>query len=245
MTWVRRLLLPTVLVAAVAVAGSFGRVAGGVAVAAGLAFLAGVFVLLPRRAHAAFERGDHGRAELYYRILRAFVAAAPARGAIDVSLAGCRLARSDWRGALAELERVEPAALGVAARAAWHNNRAYALARGEGEGPERLAALASVDEAIRLRPDLAGFRHTRGVVLLALGRLEDAIAELDEVWHQVATGDAPPLLEAERCFDLGLAWTRKGEPDYARDYFHRALLVAPTSPWAASARAALERAGRA
>jgi tetratricopeptide (TPR) repeat protein len=232
----RRLILPAVLGAAVYVANLSGRLAGGLAVAGALALLAVIFILLPRLAHAAFERGDFDRAGLYYRTTRAFVANPASRGAIDVSLAGCRLARKDFAGALAALGRVEPDVLGTAARAAWFNNRAYALARGSGDCG---AALTSVDEAIALRPDVAGFRHTRGVVLLALGRLDDAIAELDEVWQSVATEDAPPLLEAERCYDLGRAWQQKGEPDYARDYFQRAQAVAPRSHWAVEARAVI------
>jgi tetratricopeptide (TPR) repeat protein len=201
-----------------------------------------LFIVLPRMAHAAFERGRFARAEVLYRVVRFFVAKPASRGAIDVSLAGCRLARADWPGALEDLADVAPADLGPAARAAWYNNRAYALARGPalGSGPAPgPEALAAVEEALRLRPDVAGFRHTRGVVLLALGRVDDAIVELDGVWLDLAEAGAPPLLEAERCHDLGVAWSRKGEAEYARDYFQRAVSVAPSSPWAARAAAAL------
>jgi hypothetical protein len=238
--WARRLLLPAFLAVAVYAASQAGRVAGAAAFAGALLLYVIVFVVLPRLAHAAFERGAFPRAELFYRVTRFFVASPAARGAIDVSLAGCRLARADFAGALHELERVVPKALGVAARAAWNNNRAYALARGGRGDP---VALSSIDEAVRLRPDIAGFRHTRGVVLLSLGRVDDAIAELDEVWHQVVAGgvstDVPALLEAERCYDLGVAWSRKGERDYARDYFTRAQAAAPGSDWAHRAAAAL------
>jgi hypothetical protein len=238
--WARRLLLPAFLAAVVYAASQAGRVFGVAAFAAALLLYVAIFVVLPRLAHGAFERGAFARAELYYRLTRFFVASPAARGAIDVSLAGCRLARADFAGALVELGRVTPSALGVAARAAWNNNRAYALARGGRGDP---VALSSIDEAVRLRPDIAGFRHTRGVVLLALGRVDDAIAELDEVWHQVVAGgvstDVPALLEAERCYDLGVAWTKKGERDYARDYFTRAQAAAPGSDWALRAAEAL------
>ena len=43
------------------------------------------------------------------------------------------------------------------------------------------------------------------------------------------------FLEAERCYDLGMAWRHKGEGDYARDYFERAQRAAPESRWAARA----------
>jgi tetratricopeptide (TPR) repeat protein len=241
--WARRLILPAFLAVAVYAASQAGRLAGAAALAGALLLYVVIFVVLPRLAHGAFERGAFARAELYYRLTRFFVASPAARGAIDVSLAGCRLARADFPGALAELDRVVPTALGVAARAAWNNNRAYALARGGRGDRLELAALSSIDEAVRLRPDIAGFRHTRGVVLLSLGRVDDAIAELDEVWHQVVAGgasaDVPALLEAERCYDLGVAWTKKGERDYARDYFTRAQAAAPGSDWAAKAAEAL------
>jgi tetratricopeptide (TPR) repeat protein len=215
-----------------------GRLATIIAIIVAVGIFTIIFVIFPRLAHAAFERGDFGRAELYYRLVRFFVSAPESRGAIDVSLAGCRLARADWQGALTDLSDVEPEALGPTARAAWYNNRAYALARG-GAGPSD--ALAAIDEAVRLRPDVAGFRHTRGVALLALGRTDEAIAELDAVWQELAGegAGAPSLLEAERCYDLGTAWARKGEKDYAKDYFLRAVQIAPRSDWGARAQAEL------
>src|SRR5689334_14966033 len=161
-TWARRLVVPGVSALLIYLASLHSRPAALLVAAAALLFVFLIYVLFPRLAHAAFERGDFGRAETYYRLTRTFIAAPAVRGAIDVSLAGCRLARGDFSGALTELDRVAPAALAVAARAAWHNNRAYALARGGGDA----AALHDIDEAVRLRPDIAGFRHTRGVVLL-------------------------------------------------------------------------------
>jgi tetratricopeptide (TPR) repeat protein len=232
----RRLILPVLLVAMVYGASLRGRLATVLAVLVAFVVLSLVFIVFPRLAHAAFERGEFARAELYYRMTRFFVTNLESRGAIDVSLAGCRLARADWTGALVDLGDVEPEDLGPAARAAWYNNRAYALARGDTDAAE---ALLAIDEAVRLRPDIAGFRHTRGVVLLALGRTDDAIAELDAVWQAVAGDGAPPLLEAERCYDLGRAWSKKGEKEYARDYFVRAASISPRSGWGLKAQAAL------
>jgi tetratricopeptide (TPR) repeat protein len=200
---------------------------------------AGVYLVVPRLAHRAFEHGEYRRAALLYRIARRFAIRAETRGAYDVSLAGCLLARSDWDGALEELDRIDALVLGASARAAWLNNRAYAHARASAN-PSK--ALAEADEAVKLRPDVPGFRHTRAVALLALGRLDDAIVELEDVWNQLEE-EAPPLLEAERCYDLGLAWRKKGEQDYARDYFQRAQTVAPGSSWAE--RAARESGGEA
>ena len=158
-----------------------------------------------------------------------------------MSLAGCRLARADFAGALMELDHVVPAALGVAARAAWNNNRAYALARGGRGDP---VALSSIRRGGAAAPRTSPASATPAAwSLLALGRIDDAIAELDEVWHQVVAGgvstDVPALLEAERCYDLGVAWSKKGERDYARDYFTRAQAAAPGSDWATKAAEAL------
>lgn len=207
-----------------------GRAGVGIALLAWLVLLGILFVMLPRAAHRAFEQGRFERARILYTIVRATVVDRDARGAIDVSLGGCWLARGDWDGALAHLGRIQPEQLAVSARAALWNNRAYAHARGLKDGP---AALKAIDEAIRLRPDVAGFRHTRGLALLHMGRLEEAIAELEAVWQ--VTGEEEPLLEAERCFDLGVAWMQKGEREYARDYFRRARMIAPASPWATRA----------
>lgn len=232
----RRLILPVLLTAMVYGASLRGRLSMVLALLVAFGVLALVFIVFPRLAHGAFERGEFGRAELYYRLTRFFVANLESRGAIDVSLAGCRLARADWTGALQDLGDVEPEELGPPARAAWYNNRAYALARG---GADAAGALVAIDEAVRLRPDIAGFRHTRGVVLLELDRVDDAIAELDAVWQAVAGDGAPPLLEAERCYDLGRAWSKKGEKEYAKDYFKRAASIAPGSGWGMKAQAAL------
>jgi tetratricopeptide (TPR) repeat protein len=235
--------LRVVVVAAVAiglisVAAQFGRWLG-LAVAA-LVFGVGLALAwLPRGAHRAFRAGEVRRARMAYRVLRSVMFDRWARAAVDVSLAACDIAREEYARALAALERVDPAHLAEPVRAAWLNNRAYALARLR-EQPEQ--ALSYVTEAIDLRPQVAGFRHTRGIALLSAGRVDEAIRELDAVWRSQRPEDESPLLEAERCYDLGMAWMGRGEADYAADYFERATRAAPASAWAQ--RAALELARR-
>ena len=73
----------------------------------------------------------------------------------------------------------------------------------------------------------------------ALTIAEEKGLDLDAVWRRQESNDAQPLLEAERCYDLGLAWIRKGERDYAADYFDRARRAAPDSVWASRALAEL------
>jgi len=219
--------------------------AGGRAafVAAVVLFLSAglLLVVLPRSAHRAFRRGAFTRAALLYGLLAHIRIDREARAALRLSVAACMLGRERHRDGLALLDRIDPAALAESARAAWHNNRAYALARSGGDPAQ---ALVDSDAAIALRPDLSGFRHTRGLVLLGLGRLDEAIRELDSVWQRSGGDETPPLLEAERCYDIGLAWSQKGEREYASDYFERALRAAPASPWAARAAKRLQPSDR-
>ena len=220
------------LYGAAATFGPVGAALAGVGlfVATGL-----VLVILPRTAHRGFRRGAFRRAGLTYRLLGRLRLDREVRSSLEVSVAACLLGRERYRDGLAVLARIEQAALGESARAAWLNNRAYALARSGGDGAQ---ALADIEEAIALRPDLSGFRHTRGLALLAVNRIDEAIRELDAVWRE-SGADTSPLLESERCYDLGLAWRRKGERDYAADYFDRARRAAPDSIWASRALAEL------
>lgn len=224
------------LIGATYVAAGVSRFATSMTVIAGLALIGAVAVWLPRAAHKAFVRGDHARAALWYQVLRALSLDGEARASIAVSLAACDLGRERYDRALARLGRVDTDALSEATECALLNNRAYALARSGGDAG---AALVASERAVALRPHVPGFRHTRGLALLALGRVDDAIRELDAVWDALDGDDPPPLLEAERCCDLAAAWARKGERDYARDYLERAQRAAPASPWAARAAAEL------
>lgn len=183
-------------------------------------------VLLPRMAHAAFRAGETARARRRYRVLG--LVSPAARDAARVSVAGCHLVDRDYGRAQRALLAIDGDQLPGLLRAAWLNNRAYAIARGgTGDGGD---ALGLVDEALGLRPGVPGFLHTRGLALLAASRFDDAIRAFEAVWD---SGELDPALEAERCHDLALAWEKKGHADYASDYRLRALRAAPTSPWAA------------
>jgi len=201
-----------------------------------------VLFWLPRAAHKAFRLGNYPRAMLIYRILGKCYASPAARAAVDVSIAACEIARNRFDAALGWLDKVNVEELSGPAQAAWHNNRAYALARGGNDAED---ALTSIDHAISLRPDVAGFRHTRGVALLALGRTDEAIRVLDDLWNELAGNERVAMLEAERCYDLGRAWRSKGEHDYAIDYFERARRAAPESSWAIRASEHLQPGVRA
>lgn len=204
------LVLPVVLGL---VAGNLGAVAGA---GASLVLLVYAWFVLPRAAHAAFEAGRYARASRRYLVLEVIAPSRRRQRAARLSRAGCAVAAGANAAAEALLARVDAAALDAAERAVWLNNRACA-ALATGGDPH--AALALVDEASALRPDVPALQHTRGMALLAVGRVDDAIAVLDGMR---AGGELPLRLEAERCRDLAKAWAAKGETAYAEDYRLRA-----------------------
>jgi tetratricopeptide (TPR) repeat protein len=157
-----------------------------------------------------------------------------ARSSCRLSLTACDAFAEQYEQALRRIARENEAGLDGAQRAVLYNLEAYCLARGE---RDLMRALDRVDQAIALRPSIPGFHHTRGVVLLALGRLDESGRELEATWSQ---GNTSELLEAERCFDLGRLWAARGHADYARDYFERASRARPGSLWSERAHAQLQ-----
>ena len=188
-----------------------------------------ILVWLPRIAHRRFTDGDYPRARFWYGILHWLVLNGKARGAVDVSIGAAMLAEGKYHLAREFIENVQGLGLNEPVRAAWLNNRAYLRVR---TGGDARSALVLCDRALALRPYVSGFHHTRGIALLALGRTDEAIGALDEIWSQHPTYGPDTPFEAERCYDLGLAWARKGERDYALDYFSRVRRTAPESRWA-------------
>jgi len=178
-----------------------------------------VWLWLPRSAHGAFEAGKYARAARRYRTIAAVTRSAERERAARLSRIGCHVAAGEHEAAGRLLAGLDGAALDAQERAVWLNNRAcIALANGDPH-----AALALADEATGLRPDVPALQHTRGSALLAVGRVDDAIAVLDQMRHG---GELGPRLEAERCQGLAQAWTHKGEPAYAEDYRLRADALA-------------------
>lgn len=201
----------TLVLALATIAGGLGALFG---LAAAIAATLWQWLWLPRSAHAAFEAGRFERAARRYRLL-GWVAGTQARErAALLSRAGCAIAVGDHARAEALLARLDADGLDTAERAVWLNNRACAAVERDPQ-----AALALIDEASALRPDVPALQHTRGVALLAVGRVDDAIAVLDGMR---AAGELPKALEAQRCNDLSRAWTQKGETAYAEDYRQRA-----------------------
>lgn len=189
--------------------------------------------IMARVATAALKRGASVRARRIYRILKITSLERLQRQSCRLSLAACDAADGRYsvaRGSLAAIEGPREGALLAVAL----NLEAYCLAR---ERRELDRALALIQEALALRPEVPGFKHTRGLVLLELGRWDESTRDLDATWYQL---EGNHLLEAERCFDLGRLWSAQGQEDYASDYFSRAERQNPDSRWAAKARLRLK-----
>jgi predicted Zn-dependent protease len=215
LSWlVAALALPVVL------GGGGGRVGAIVGIAIAVVGSLWLWLWLPRSAHAAFEAGRFGRAARRYRVLGLVASSAARERSALLSRVGCSVAMGELVAAETLLARIDGEALDPSERAVWLNNRACAALAAERD-PQ--AALALIDEASALRPDVPALQHTRGMALLAVGRVDDAIAVLDGMR---AGGELPPRLEADRCRDLSRAWDQKGEAAYAEDYRVRAASVA-------------------
>jgi predicted Zn-dependent protease len=219
MRFVARMLVVALIVVVLPLLGGglTGLRAGGMAgIALGVLLVLWLWLWLPRSAHAAFEAGSYGAAERRYRLLGVVATTTARERAALLSRAGCLVAAGQVERAEELLAALDTNELAPAERAVWLNNRACA-ALAAGRDPR--AALALVDEASALRPDVPAVQHTRGMALLAVGRLDDAIAVLDGMR---AGGELPPRLEAERCRELAIAWSQKGQAAYAEDYRLRA-----------------------
>ena len=201
---------------AVVLGAGLGRLGAVAGIAFAIAASLWLWIWLPRTAHAAFEAGRYAPAARRYRVLGALAGSHHRERASLLSRAGCHVAAGELEAAERLLGTLGPDDLDVAERAVWLNNRACA-ALAAGRDPH--AALALVEEATALRPDVAAVQHTRGMALLAVGRIDDAIAVLDGMR---AGGELSPRLEADRCRELARAWTQKGETAYAEDYRMRA-----------------------
>jgi tetratricopeptide (TPR) repeat protein len=211
----RRLVALVILLALPAAGIALGGPRGvGWAIAAAVVLAGMILVYLPRAGHRAFARGQHGPARRRYRLIAALALTRRRWAHARLSMAACDLAEGKHARAMATLAGLD-AGLDADARAVWLNNRAYAALRCPDLAIAPTDALAWADEAALLRPDVPAIGHTRGLALLELGRTDEAIRVLEELWGKE---ELAPRLEAERCRDLARAWRAKRHADYAADY---------------------------
>lgn len=183
-------------------------------------------------ASRALATGRVPRSRRLYQFLRFSTVDGEVRRACVLSLAACDASDARYQEALAGVAQIETKLEG-ALLAVSLNLQAYSLARTH---TNLVDALRMSEESISLRPQVLGFRHTRGLLLLELGEFDRAARDLDATWQKGPTSD---LLESERCFDLGRLWSARGHSDYASDYWERSLRAAPDSRWAEQAAALL------
>lgn len=186
--------------------------------------------LLVSSATSALARGECKKARRRYALVRFVALSRSIRLSCQLSLAACDAADARFEACLRRLDRALVPASETSLKAVALNLRAYCLAR---SGKELDRALNLAKECVAMRPHVPGFRHTRGLLLLELGRYEESIRDLEATWRE---GQGSALFESERCFDLGRLWSLRGQEDYARDYFARALQAYPDGPWAQKAR---------
>ncbi|HEY4180677.1 MAG TPA: tetratricopeptide repeat protein [Kofleriaceae bacterium] len=175
---------------------------------------------LPRMAHAAFSSGKWKRAMRYYRLIGALAFRPRRKRSAVLSRGACAVAAGEHEQAAMLLAALDGTQLETVEQAVLLNNRACLSLD---TGVPAADALALVDQAIELRPDVPALQHTRARALLAVGRIDDAIAVLDGMR---AAGELAPWLEGERCRELATAWESKGHAEYAAEYRARATVVA-------------------
>ena len=200
-------------------------------------------IWLPRAAHRAFGAGRFERARMLCLLAGFSRLSRRALLSARLSANACTLGAGKLDKGLATAEALTDCNFATDQRAVWQNNLAYVLAR---KGLRVGEAITLAEKALTLRPNQPGFVHTRGIALLAAGRVDEAIASLETVYSANSSDDAKrdsKALEAERCFDIARAWLAKGEQAYACDYFDRSRLAAPQSRWAELAAKELSARG--
>jgi len=198
--------------------------------------LIGDLLATPRRVQHDFASGRfHGAIQGTHTLLLMTIRP-KRRAALRLNLASASLAAGDLDLGGAQLKRVDRSRLCERLQWVWDMNYAYYLLAGDGSSAE---ALAICDEAPSARTAGWGpaFIGTRGLALLALNRLDAAIAELNRI---IESGHLGPGGLAEVHYHLAEAWRRKGQDAFARDHLIRAYDATPWSPYHSRARAELE-----
>jgi len=145
------------------------------------------------------------------------------RAALRLHVAACYLAEGSHQEGMRLLAALRTDLLDEATRAVWLNNLAYGTLYTGGR-PED--ALRACNEATALSPQNPAFRSTRGIALLMLGQVADAIAELQASVDAGLEQQGPAAL-AENYYHLAQAWEAQGEQAYARDHYLKSLNVGP------------------
>lgn len=178
-----------------------------------------------RRVLADFRAGRLAAARRGAELLLRLARSPEQRAAMKLQVAACALAQGNPEEGLQLLASLDREQLDEASRAIWLNNFAYGTLFAGGRPEE---AFAACNEATALQPDNPAFRSTRGIALLTLGHVPDAIAELQTSVDAGLRRQGAAAL-AENYYHLAQAWEAQGEHAYARDHYLKSLNVAPRS----------------
>ena len=125
--------------------------------------------LIISSATRSLARGEYRKARHRYLFLRLTAIPRIARLSCELSLAACNAAEEEFETCLDRLARCEVPPTEESLQAVALNLRAYCYARSRQSLDE---ALKLAQRCVAIRPHVAGFRHTRGLLLLELGRHE-------------------------------------------------------------------------
>ncbi len=176
-----------------------------------------------RRVLADFRKGRYVRAMRGTRWLLRWSVRRSSKATLQLNLAACHLAAGEYEEGGKVLHTMDRSGLPESVRGIWENNLAYHTLSSGGDAME---ALKLCDQASNMNPSNPAFRSTRGIAQLALGRVDDAIAELQ------AAVDAGPENQgvaamAENYYHLAQAWESHGEVAYARDHYLKSVNIGP------------------
>ncbi|MFH2005682.1 MAG: tetratricopeptide repeat protein [bacterium] len=176
-----------------------------------------------RRVLADFRRGRYDWARRGTLWLLRWTLRRASRATLQLNLAACHLAAGTYEQGGEVLRTMDRDGLPEAVRGIWENNYAYYVLSTGGEPRE---ALGLCDQASTLNPTNPAFRSTRGIAQLALGRIDDAIAELQAA-VDVGLETQGVAAMAENYYHLARAWESRGETAYARDHYLKSVNIGP------------------
>jgi tetratricopeptide (TPR) repeat protein len=176
-----------------------------------------------RRVLTDFRKGRYHWALRGTRWLLRWSLRRSSRATLQLNLAACHLASGEYADGGEVLKTMDREGLPDNLLGIWENNYAYFLLSTGGDAAE---ALKLCDKASSLNPSNPAFRSTRGIAQLALGRVDDAIAELQAAVDAGLETQGPAAM-AENYYHLAQAWESHGEVAYARDHYLKSVNIGP------------------
>lgn len=176
-----------------------------------------------RRVLTDFRKGRYAWALRGTRWLLRWTFRESSRATLQLNLAACHLASGHYEEGGEVLRTMDKEGLPDNLHGIWENNYAYYLLSTGGDARE---ALKLCDQASGLNPSNPAFRSTRGIAQLSLGRVDEAIAELQAAVDAGLENQGPAAM-AENYYHLAKAWESHGEVAYARDHYLKSVNIGP------------------